>query len=159
MLSVHPLAIADDETAASLHEGLAALGAQAIVDALARLDALEAQKQDEAGVTYAHKLSKEEARVDWTQDADTVARAIRAYNPAPGAHTLLNGETLKLWMAHALPGDAEPGVVVSASADGVLVGCGQGLVCLTELQAAGGKRLAARDFVAGRTLQDLRLGA
>ncbi|NDV11450.1 methionyl-tRNA formyltransferase [Crenobacter caeni] len=159
MLSVHPLTIAADETAASLHERLAALGAHAIVDALSRLDALAPQKQDEAGVTYAHKLSKEEARVDWTLDAETVARAIRAYNPAPGAHTLLNGETLKLWMAHALPGDAEPGVVVSAGADGVLVGCGQGLACLTELQAAGGKRLAARDFVAGRALQDLRLGA
>ncbi|WP_046167210.1 methionyl-tRNA formyltransferase [Chromobacterium vaccinii] len=152
MLSIHPLAIAAAETAATLHDKLAACGAQAIVETLSRLDAIQPQKQPEDGVTYAQKLSKAEAEVDWTLPAEDVARAIRAYNPAPGAFTALNGEPLKLWLASAEAGSAEPGAVVSADVDGVLVGAGQGLVRLTVLQAAGGKRLAARDFVAGKNL-------
>ncbi|POZ63250.1 methionyl-tRNA formyltransferase [Chromobacterium alticapitis] len=159
MLSVHPVAIAADETAATLHDKLAACGAQAIVSTLAQLERIAPEKQPEAGVTYAQKLSKAEAQVDWTLPAEDVARAIRAYNPAPGAFTQLNDEPLKLWMASAETGAAEPGVVVSADADGVLVGAGVGLVRLSVLQAAGGKRLAARDFVAGRaSLAGTRLG-
>lgn len=159
MLSIHPVAIADDETAATLHDKLAAEGARAIVSTLAGLDGIAPLKQPEAGVTYAQKLSKAEALVDWSLPAEEVARAIRAYNPAPGAHTLLAGEALKLWMAGAEAGQAEPGVIVAADADGVLVGCGSGLVRLSVLQAAGGKRLAARDFVAGRSqLAGTRLG-
>ncbi|MFN4236438.1 MAG: methionyl-tRNA formyltransferase [Vogesella sp.] len=150
MLSVHPLPITADDTAASLHDKLAALGADAIVATLATLDACPAVKQPEDGVTYAAKLSKEEARVDWQLPAADIARAIRAYNPAPGAHTLLAGEALKLWHAHAIDGQAPAGQVVRADADGVVVGSGSGLVVLTQLQAAGGKRLAARDFIAGR---------
>ncbi|XLM20644.1 methionyl-tRNA formyltransferase, partial [Chromobacterium piscinae] len=144
MLSIHPVAIAGDETAATLHDKLAACGAQAIVETLGRLDRIAPQKQPEEGVTYAQKLTKAEAEIDWTLPAADVARAIRAYNPAPGAFTSLNGEPLKLWMASAEPGSAEPGMVVAADADGVLVGAGQGLVRVSVLQAAGGKRLAAR---------------
>ncbi|MDE1713426.1 methionyl-tRNA formyltransferase (plasmid) [Chromobacterium amazonense] len=159
MLSIHPVAIAGDETAATLHDKLAACGAQAIVETLGRLDAIAPQKQPEEGVTYAQKLSKAEAEIDWTLPAAAVARAIRAYNPAPGAFTSLNGEPLKLWMASAEAGRAEPGMVVAADADGVLVGAGEGLVRVSVLQAAGGKRLAARDFVAGRaSLAGTRLG-
>lgn len=159
MLSIHPVTIADDETAATLHDKLAVEGARAIVSTLAGLDGIVPLKQPEAGVTYAQKLSKAEALVDWSLPAEEVARAIRAYNPAPGAHTLLAGEALKLWMAGAEAGQAEPGVIVAADADGVLVGCGSGLVRLSVLQAAGGKRLAARDFVAGRSqLAGTRLG-
>lgn len=159
MLSIHPVTIADDETAATLHDKLAVEGARAIVSTLAGLDGIAPLKQPEAGVTYAQKLSKAEALVDWSLPAEEVARAIRAYNPAPGAHTLLAGEALKLWMAGAEAGQAEPGVIVAADADGVLVGCGSGLVRLSVLQAAGGKRLAARDFVAGRSqLAGTRLG-
>lgn len=159
MLSIHPVAIADDETAATLHDKLAVEGARAIVSTLAGLDGIAPLKQPEAGVTYAQKLSKAEALVDWSLPAEEVARAIRAYNPAPGAHTLLAGEALKLWMAGAEAGQAEPGVIVAADVDGVLVGCGSGLVRLSVLQAAGGKRLAARDFVAGRSqLAGTRLG-
>ena len=150
MLSVHPLPIAADDTAASLHDKLAALGADAIVSTVAALDACPAVKQPEAGVTYAAKLSKDEARIDWTLPAADIARAIRAYNPAPGAHTLLAGDALKLWHAHAIDGQAPAGQVLRADADGVVVGSGSGLVVLTQLQAAGGKRLAARDFIAGR---------
>ncbi|MEN3030766.1 methionyl-tRNA formyltransferase [Chromobacterium amazonense] len=159
MLSIHPVAIAGDETAATLHDKLAACGAQAIVETLGRLDAIAPQKQPEEGVTYAQKLSKAEAEIDWTLPAVDVARAIRAYNPAPGAFTSLNGEPLKLWLASAEAGRAEPGMVVAADADGVLVGAGEGLVRVSVLQAAGGKRLAARDFVAGRaSLAGTRLG-
>jgi len=151
MLSVHPLAIAATDTAASLHDKLAALGAEAIVGTLAQLDACPPVPQPEEGVTYAAKLSKEEARVEWSLPAADIARAIRAYNPAPGAHTLLAGEPLKLWFAEAVAGQAAPGQVVRADADGVVVGSGQGLVCITELQAAGSKRLPAREFTAGRS--------
>ncbi|WP_440025998.1 methionyl-tRNA formyltransferase [Chromobacterium amazonense] len=159
MLSIHPVAIAGDESAATLHDKLAACGAQAIVETLGRLDAIAPQKQPEEGVTYAQKLSKAEAEIDWTLPAADVARAIRAYNPAPGAFTSLNGEPLKLWLASAEAGRAEPGMVVAADADGVLVGAGEGLVRVSVLQAAGGKRLAARDFVAGRaSLAGTRLG-
>ncbi|AXE30207.1 methionyl-tRNA formyltransferase [Chromobacterium phragmitis] len=159
MLSIHPVAISSDETAATLHDKLAACGADAIVETLGRLDAIAPQKQPEEGVTYAQKLSKAEAEVDWSLPAEDVARAIRAYNPAPGAFTQLHGEPLKLWLASAEAGSAEPGEVVSADADGVLVGAGQGLVRLAVLQAAGGKRLAARDFVAGKSLpRGTRLG-
>ena len=160
MLSIHPLAIAADDSAASLHDKLAALGADAIVATLAQLDGCTPQPQPEEGVTYAAKLSKDEARIDWTQSAADIARAIRAYNPAPGAHTLLGGEALKLWQAHSVAGTAPAGEVLRADADGVVVGTGAGLLVLTQLQAAGGKRLAAREFVAGRSaLAGTRLGA
>ncbi|MFC3532559.1 methionyl-tRNA formyltransferase [Vogesella facilis] len=151
MLSIHALPIAANDSATTLHDKLALLGAEAIVATLARLDACVPEPQPEAGVTYAAKLSKEEARVDWTQPAAAIARAIRAYNPAPGAHTLLAGEALKLWQAEAIDGHGAPGEVLRADADGVVVGSGHGLVRITELQAAGGKRLAAREFAAGRS--------
>jgi methionyl-tRNA formyltransferase len=150
MLSVHPVELDARETGATLHDKLAAIGAHAIVEALGALDRLPAVAQPEEGVCYAHKLSKEEAAIDWSRPAEEIARMIRAFNPVPGAYTVLNGESMKLWMAEACGGEARPGVIVHADADGVLVGAGQGLVRLTELQAAGGKRLAARDFVAGR---------
>jgi len=159
MLAVYPLTLEALESGASLHDKLALLGARAIVETLARLPQIQAQPQPTAGVSYAHKLSKAEAAIDWTQDAQTLARTVRAFNPVPGAHTLCGGEPLKVWMAQACAGEAEPGLVVRADADGVLVGCGSGLVLLTELQAAGGKRLSARDFLAGRSgLAGTRLG-
>jgi len=149
MLSVYPLALSPLETGASLHDRLAACGAQAIVETLAQLDRLTAQTQPEQGVTYAHKLSKQESAIDWSMPAEVIARTIRAFNPVPGCTCQCGSEKLKLWMAQALEGTAEPGLVLSANASGVLVGCGQGLVNITELQAPGGKRLSARDFVAG----------
>ncbi|WP_024301157.1 methionyl-tRNA formyltransferase [Pseudogulbenkiania sp. MAI-1] len=160
MLSVHPLPIAADETAATLHDKLAEAGARAIVGTLARLDSISPVAQPEQGVTYAQKLSKAEAEIDWSRPAGEIARAIRAYNPVPGAFTRLDGEPLKLWLAEAEEGDGEPGTVLSADAGGVRVAAGGGVVRLTQLQAAGGKRLAARDFVAGRPeLAGTRLGA
>ncbi|MBI3145552.1 MAG: methionyl-tRNA formyltransferase [Pseudogulbenkiania sp.] len=160
MLSVYPRAIAADETAATLHDRLAEAGAQAIVDTLARLAQISPLPQPEEGVTYAQKLTKAEAEVDWTRPAADIARAIRAYNPVPGAFTRLDGEPLKLWQAEAEEGSGDPGTVLAADAGGVRVAAGSGVVRLTQLQAAGGKRLAARDFVAGRPdIAGTRLGA
>ncbi|TDR80360.1 methionyl-tRNA formyltransferase [Paludibacterium purpuratum] len=149
MLTRHPLEIDALETSGTLFARLTRLGAEAIVATLSQLDALTPQAQPTEGVSYAHKISKQEALIDWSASADAIARMIRAFNPAPGAHTLLNGEPLKLWMAEALSGTAEPGLIVRADTDGILVGCGAGLVCLSELQAPGARRLPVRDFLAG----------
>lgn len=150
MLSVYPLELATLETGASLHDRLAQTGAQAIVETLQTLDQLKPQVQPEQGVCYAHKLTKQESAVNWSLSASEIARSIRAFNPVPGSTTLCGDELLKLWMAEAVAGHAEPGRVVAADADGVLVGTGAGLVKITELQAAGSKRLPAKEFVAGR---------
>jgi methionyl-tRNA formyltransferase len=94
--------------------------------------------------------------VDWTLDADTIARRIRAFNPAPGAFARLRGEVVKLWQARAIPTDlpeVKPGEVIGASAGGILVACGLGAVRLTELQRPGGKRLNVAQFLQGQALQ------
>lgn len=152
MLLKEHLPIDADDTTASLHDKLAACGARLIVDALARLAELQPQTQPEAGVTYAHKIEKAEARVDWSQAAECVARRVRAFNPFPGA-TAQHGETpIKLWRARSVGGQGEPGTVLAASAEGIVVACGHGAVCLTELQKPGGKRLAAAEFLRGHPL-------
>jgi methionyl-tRNA formyltransferase len=152
MLSVHPVTIDAQETGATLHGKLAATGAQAIVATLAGLDRIVAQAQPEEGVCYAHKLDKQEAAIDWTRPAVEIARKIRAFDPFPGAHTLLGGVPLKVWMALESEGSGEPGEVLSSGADGIRVACGTGAVCLTVLQPAGSRRMSARDFCAGRDL-------
>jgi methionyl-tRNA formyltransferase len=150
MLLTRRVPITADETGATLHDKLTGVGAQAIVDALTSLDTLAPAKQPEEGVTYAHKLSKAEAEVNWRLPAEEIARRIRAFNPVPGAFTLLNGEPLKLWQAKAEAGTGTPGTVLASGADGIVVAAGEGAVRITELQPAGGKRLSARDFAAGR---------
>lgn len=167
MLLVRTLPIAPDATTASLHDQLAALGGECIVQALAAPDALSPTPQPAEGITYAHKIEKAEAALDWALPAEVLARRIRAFDPFPGMTVPLlhNGvtETLKLWAATAEPlaGPAAPGVVVAADASGVRVACGQGQLCLTQLQRPGGKRLSAADFLRGCPLrpgQSLRAG-
>jgi methionyl-tRNA formyltransferase len=163
MLLVLPCAIAPSDTTAVLHDRLAALGGQAIVQALAHLDALPRQVQPSEGVNYAHKIDKSEAAIDWTLSAEVLARRIRAFDPFPGMTVPLamaaGVETLKLWQAVAevaegqAPAGAPPGTVLSADASGVRVACGEGLLCLTQLQRPGGKRLSAADFLRGCPLQ------
>ena len=152
MLLKIPVPIRATDTAATLHDALAAAGASAIVDALADYPALVPAKQDEAQATYAAKLSKDEARLDWSQPAEALARAVRGYNPAPGAWTLLDGAPLKVWAAQPVPGAGQPGEVVRADADQLVVACGSGALALSEVQPAGSKRMPAAAFLAGRPL-------
>ncbi len=157
MLLREALPIGAQESTARLHDRLAAQGGRLIVAALAQADQLQPQPQPAEGVTYAHKIEKAESSVDWTQDAAQIARRIRAFDPFPGASTTLGAEVIKLWCcevdsASRLPG-AACGQILSANADGVVVACGSGLLRLTQLQRAGGKRLAAGEFLRGFALQ------
>jgi methionyl-tRNA formyltransferase len=159
MLLVRTEAILPTDTTAVLHDRLAALGGEAIVQALADIDQLKRQPQPSEGVNYAHKIDKAEAALDWALSAEVLACRIRAFDPFPGMTvplTTANGsETLKIWQALAEPlaSPAEPGTVVQADASGVRVACGQGQLCLTQLQRPGGKRLGAADFLRGCPLQ------
>jgi len=159
MLLVKTLPIAPEATTATLHDQLAALGGACIVQALAAPDALTRTPQPAEGVTYAHKIEKAEAALDWALPAGVLARRIRAFDPFPGmtAPFTHDGatETLKLWAATAEPlaQATEPGTVVQADATGVRVACGEGQLCLTQLQRPGGKRLNAADFLRGCPLQ------
>lgn len=159
MLLMHKLPIHASATTATLHDQLASLGGQCIVQALAQPDALVRTPQPAEGITYAHKIEKAEAALDWRLSAEVLARRIRAFDPFPGMTVPLlhNGatEVLKLWAATAEPllQAAVPGTVVQADASGVRVACGQGQLCLTQLQRPGGKRLSAADFLHGCPLQ------
>ncbi|WP_324779826.1 methionyl-tRNA formyltransferase [Thiobacillus sedimenti] len=152
MLSKTVVPIRATDTAASLHDVLAKAGAEAIVAALANPGAWAAAAQDEAQATYAAKLSKEEARLDWREAAESLARAVRAYNPAPGAWTLLDGAPLKVWAAAVVPGGGKPGEILRADAAGLVVACGSGALALQEIQPAGSKRMTAIAYLAGRAL-------
>ena len=108
--------------------------------------------QPAEGVTYAHKIEKAEAALDWSLPAAVLARRVRAFNPFPGAGSALAGEAVKVWAAHASPcgvAAAQPGQVLAAGADGIGVQTGDGVLVLTELQRAGGKRLPAAEFLRG----------
>jgi methionyl-tRNA formyltransferase len=156
MLSMQAIPIAPADTTGSLHDKLAALGATMIVDALARYDQLQAVPQPEAGVTYAAKISKEEARLDLSGDATVLARKVRAFNPFPGAQALVDGMTIKIWDADVAPGRGEPGQVLCAdAAQGIVVACGEGALRLNTLQKPGGKRLPAAEFLKGFPLAHL----
>ena len=158
MLRQQALPIAADDTTASLHDKVAALGADMLVQVLqqAITTGLQRVPQPAEGVTYAHKIEKHEAAIDWHLDALTICRRVRAFNPFPGATAVLQGETLKVWKAEPLPDDAAlaaPGTVLSADAHGIAVAAQDGAVLLQELQRPGGKRLVAADFLRGFGLQ------
>ncbi|MEY2617521.1 MAG: hypothetical protein RL522_523 [Pseudomonadota bacterium] len=153
MLQLERLPIAPTDTTATLHDKLAGLGARMIVDALRRATdgPLARTPQPEAGVTYAHKIEKSEAEVDWSLPAEVIERRLRAFDPFPGASSPVQGEAVKLWRAErvASAAAAPAGTVLAADEAGVLVACGSGALRLTQLQRAGGKRLAAADFLRG----------
>lgn len=151
ILAQERIAIAPDDDAQSLHDRLAELGARMIVAALADAAAGRARTvpQPQVGVSHARKLDKGEAEIDWRLAAVQIERTIRALRPSPGATTKLRGETLKLWRAETRPALGAAGAVIASGAEGVLVACGEGALLLTELQRAGGKRLAAADFLRG----------
>lgn len=154
MLLVDRIAVAADETAGSLHDKLAELGGCLALDAieLAACGGLKPVPQPAAGITYARKIEKAEAAIDWSQPAEQIERRLRALNPVPGATAILAGQTLKLWrgkLESAFAASAEAGTIVRVDEAGVVVACGRGVLRLTELQRSGGKRLPVADFLRG----------
>lgn len=147
--------ISAEDTGGSLHDRLARLGPPAVVEAIAGLAAgtLKGEVQNDALATYAHKLSKDEAKLDWSRPAVELERAVRAFDPWPVCHTTLNGEPLKVWAARLGEGRGEPGKILGASRDGLLVGCGEGSLLLTRVQLPGGKPLAFADLFNSRREQ------
>jgi methionyl-tRNA formyltransferase len=157
MLLVERIAIEDSDTTGSLHDKLAALGGRMIVDALRRMAGgnLPAEPQPEEGVTYAAKISKDEAKLDFALPAEVLARKVRAFNPFPGAQAQAGATTVKIWNAQPAPGAGRPGQVLSADASGIVIACGEGALRATELQKPGGKRLAAGEFLKGFSVEGL----
>jgi methionyl-tRNA formyltransferase len=155
MLLMERLPIGPRDTTAQLHDQLAALGARLIVEALelAACGGLHATPQPADGVSYAHKIEKHEAAIDWAQPAAVIERRVRAFDPFPGASTLWQGEPLKIWRSEieseqsAL--DAHPGQILFINECGIGVACGDGVLRLTELQRPGGKRLPVAAFLHG----------
>src|SRR5690554_4176993 len=147
--------IGPEETAGELHDRLAALGAQVLSDGLGLLRAgirPVPRPQPEEGVTYAHKLEKAEARLDWSQPATVLANRVRAFHPWPVAEAELAGERVRIHGARALEQahDAEPGAVLDVSRDGIDIACGGGALRITRLQRPGGKPIAAADYLNAR---------
>ncbi len=143
------LPIGPAETAATLHDRLAALGGRLIVDALQRLDALTPQPQPAGGVTYANKIDKAEAAIDWTRPAAEIERRIRAFDPFPGCTVKFGADVLKIWRAELAPGGGQAGAILAVAPDGITVACGEGALKLVELQKPGGRRLASAEFLPG----------
>ena len=158
MLLAESLPIDTADTTASLHDKLAPLGGRLIVEALelAACGGLESVPQPVDGVTYAHKIEKAEAALDWKLPAAALERKIRAFDPFPGATSAVGGEQLKLWGARVEPEHhgttCLPGTILAVDAAGVTVVCGEGVLRLTQLQRAGGKRLPVADFLRGFAL-------
>jgi methionyl-tRNA formyltransferase len=158
MLLRESLDIGDDNTA-RLHDRLADMGGRMIAEALARIGTLTRTPQPAEGVTYASKVEKQEALIDWAQPGDAIVRRVRAFDPFPGANSPLDGETIKLWSAHvdraatALAALDVPGTILAVSDTGVTVAAADAAVTVTELQRPGGKRLAVADFLRGFDLK------
>ena len=172
MLRSQSVEILPNDTTGSLHDRLTDWGTNMLVQVLAEAQNqhIKTTPQAMTGISYAHKIEKSEAEIDWNNPTTTIERRIRAFNPFPGAFTSLNGEVIKVWAAH--PGASgtagadtnaaqpAPGIVLSANADGIVVATLDTTLVLTELQRAGGKRLAVADFLRGFTLEvGLQLGA
>jgi len=148
------------DTAGELHDRLAELGARAVLETLDAVAAgtARAEPQDEALATYAAKLDKAEAELDWSESAEALARRVRAFNPWPVAQTRLGEQVLRIWTAHVAPGpaeaghepEAEPGTVLQAGREGIVVACGEGRLRLERLQLPGSKPMAANALVNGR---------
>ena len=148
------LPIGAHDTAGTLNEALAQLGAEMIVQALHRLDVLAPVPQAESGVTYASKIGKTDAVLDFRKSAPELERKVRAFDPHPGASATVGNTTIKIWRAQAgaTAAGGTPGVVLKADGAGIVVACGGGALVLTQLQKPGAKRLPARDFLQGYPL-------
>jgi methionyl-tRNA formyltransferase len=150
------LAIASTDTGGSLHDRLAVIGAEVLREGLQHVlrgEAMTSQPQPAEGATYAHKLDKAEARLDWNDSASALERKVRAFDPWPVAEAHIGGERLRIWAAQALPdrSAAAPGsVVTTGTRDGIDVACGEGILRITQVQRDGGKRISVRDYLNAR---------
>ncbi|WP_455518846.1 methionyl-tRNA formyltransferase [Neisseria cinerea] len=156
VISEHRYPIRPTDTANEVHDALMGLGAEAIVADLLHLQAegrLNAVKQLEEGVTYAQKLSKEEACIDWDESAAVIERKIRAFNPVPAAWVEYQGKPMKIWRAEVVAQQGKAGEVLSCSSDGLIVACGENALNIIELQPAGGRRMNIAAFAAGRSIE------
>lgn len=152
ILTQRALPIAPDETGQSLHDKLAALGADLLINTLPGYLAgqITPQPQVDAQATYAPTIRKEEGQIDWTQDATVIERLIRAFTPWPGTYTTWQGQTLKILAADTRPGNAQPGAVIEQNGE-IVIGTGQGLLLPTKLQLAGRSAMTIEEFSRGRT--------
>ena len=156
VVSEHRYTIQPTDTANEVHDALMNLGAEAIVADLQQLKTegrLKSVKQPEEGVTYAQKLSKEEARIDWNESAAVIERKIRAFNPVPAAWVEYQGKPMKIWRAEVVAQQGKAGEVLSCSADGLIVACGENALKITELQPSGSKRMPIAAFAAGHKIE------
>ena len=156
VVSEHRYTIQPTDTANEVHDALMNLGAEAIVADLQQLKAegrLKSVKQPEEGVTYAQKLSKEEARINWNESAAVIERKIRAFNPVPAAWVEYQGKPMKIWRAEVVAQQGRAGEVLSCSADGLVVACGENALKITELQPSGSKRMPIAAFAAGHKIE------
>ena len=153
MLLAEEVAIGADESAGALQARLAVLGGELIVRALADIadGRLDATPQPEDGVSYAAKIGKAEATIDWHAPAAAIERKLRAFDPAPGARSVLAGEAITCWRGVVRAGSGTPGTVVAVERDSLVVACSEGLLSLTELQRAGGRRMPAAALLRGWT--------
>lgn len=151
MISRVRIPISDTDTTQSLHDAISQEGAKLMVDAMQTLQeqgSLPSEQQDESLVTYAHKVEKSESVIDWQKTATELSRQVRAFNPFPVATAKFRGETCRLWLARSVEGQAAPGEV-SALDSTILIGCGEGLLEVIELQMPGAKRQTAQQFIQG----------
>ena len=156
VVSEHRYAIQPTDTANEVHDALMNLGAAAIVADLQQLKTegrLKSVKQPEEGVTYAQKLSKEEARINWSESAAVIERKIRAFNPVPAAWVEYQGKPMKIWRAEVVEQQGRAGEVLSCSSDGLIIACGENALKITELQPSGSKRMDIVAFAAGHTVE------
>jgi methionyl-tRNA formyltransferase len=151
MLKQRAITLAADETGESLHDKLAVIGAELLIETLPGYfdGSIQPQQQDEAGVTYAPQIKKEDGVIDWSQGAESIERLVRAFTPWPGTSTIWKGQPLKIRSGIAASGKAEAGRVVS-TLNGIAVGTGEGLFILKEIQLAGRKAMPAEEFVKGQ---------
>ena len=156
---IEEIEIGPGETAGELHDRLAALGAEALV---AHLDAILAGEiaavpQDDSLATYAPKIDKQDARIDWSLSAEELARRVRAYNPFPGAFCFAGDTRIKIWRAVATAGSGEPGKILQHGHEAVVIACGEGALLVEEAQLPGKRRVGAREFAGQLDLAGLRL--
>nr|WP_303803526.1 methionyl-tRNA formyltransferase [Snodgrassella alvi] len=152
IISRHLYAIGENDTAAQIHDGLMALGAQAIVADLQHIKQLTSTPQAMTGVSYAAKLTKADAQINWNRSAQEINRQIRAFNPVPGAWTLWQDKPLKIWRTSIVEGCGTPGTVMASDEHQLIIACGSQALSVEQLQKAGSKAMAIAAFQAGNSL-------